>query len=499
MLSHLVVVHYHLRPGGVRRVIELALPAIAAACQSLECVTLAVGEAADEEWIERLRRALGRVRLGVHCDPAFHYASEADGELPGLAVERALRHADAVWVHNPALGRNLPLVRALSASAAKREIPLLFHHHDFWFENRWARWREMRAAGGTSLDVVARAFFAPRAVHATINRFDHEVLHRHFGERAVWLPNPAPRAPEPAPERVRAAREWLARELGDNAPVWLCPTRLLRRKNLAEAILLARWLRPEAWLVTTAAVSSDDERDYAHRLQAAAERHSWRVRFELVARNGDAAPGIAELKAASEAVLLTSVQEGFGLPYVEAVAARRPLLARRLPNVMPDLERWGFSLPHTYDEVWIDADCLDLPREHERQRKVWGAWRSLLPETCLTLAKRQKLGTPLPFSRLTLEGQLEVLARDSEETWGRCARWNPLLREWRPLAAAGALQIAEWPEDADRELGGEACARRFLDALKVDSRVEADAAKRAQNDFIRQRLGAGFLIPLLMQ
>jgi hypothetical protein len=35
--------------------------------------------------------------------------------------------------------------------------------------------------------------------------------------------------------------------------------------------------------------------------------------------------------------------------------------------------------------------------------------------------------------------------------------------------------------------------------LKVDSRVEADAAKRVQNDFIRQRLGAGFLIPLLMQ
>lgn len=499
MLSHLVVVHYHLRPGGVRRVIELALPAIAAACPSLECVTLAVGEAADEEWIARLRGALGRVGLGVRCDPAFHYASEAGGELPGLAVERALRHADAVWVHNPALGRNLPLARALAGAATLRGIPLLFHHHDFWFENRWARWQEMRAAGGTTLNIVARGLFAPKAVHATINRFDHEVLGRHFGERAVWLPNPAPRAPEPAPGRVRVAREWLARELGDDAPVWLCPTRLLRRKNLAEAILLARWLRPEAWLVTTAAVSSDDERDYARRLQAAAERHGWRVRFELVARNGGAAPGIAELKAASEAVLLTSVQEGFGLPYVEAVTARRPLIARRLANVMPDLQRWGFSLPHTYDEVWIDADCLDLGRERERQRKVWGAWRSLLPESCQSLATCPKLGTPLPFSRLTVEGQLEVLARDPEETWGRCAQWNPLLREWRPLAAAGALQIAEWPAEADLELGGEAYARRFLEALKVDSRVEAGATKRAQDDFIRQRLGAEFLIPLLMQ
>ncbi|OYV85625.1 MAG: hypothetical protein B7Z73_13210, partial [Planctomycetia bacterium 21-64-5] len=39
---------------------------------------------------------------------------------------------------------------------------------------------------------------------------------------------------------------WLSEQLGDDAPVWLMPCRLLRRKNLAEALLLARWLRPEA-------------------------------------------------------------------------------------------------------------------------------------------------------------------------------------------------------------------------------------------------------------
>lgn len=498
MLSHLVVVHYHLRPGGVRRVIELALPAIAAESRSLRRVTLAVGEAGDEEWIARLRAELCGVALEVFCDPAFHYTSETRGEFPGPGMERVLRQADAVWMHNPALGRNLPLVRALAGCAAMRGIPVVFHHHDFWFENRWARWREMRASGATSLGAVAKTLFAPGAVHVTINRFDHEVLSRHFGDRALWLPNLAPRAPSPTARRVRAARDWLARGLGDDAPVWLCPTRMLRRKNLAEAILLARWLRPEAWLVTTAAVSSDDERDYAEQLRAAAERHGWRVRFELVAKNGDA-PGIAELKAASEAVLLTSVQEGFGLPYVEAVAARRPLLARRLPNVMPDLERWGFSLPHTYDEIWIDAACLHVGRERERQREAWWAWRSRLPKSCQPLAAQMESGMPLPFSRLTLEGQLEVLARDPAETWSRCAQWNPLLREWRPLAAAGTLQIAEWPEIADRELGGEAYARRFLEALRLESKADIGAPTRAQDDFIRQRLGAPFLIPLLMQ
>ena len=45
---NLVVIHYHLRPGGVRRIIELALPEIASAVpMPLESITLASGELPD--------------------------------------------------------------------------------------------------------------------------------------------------------------------------------------------------------------------------------------------------------------------------------------------------------------------------------------------------------------------------------------------------------------------------------------------------------------------
>ena len=43
-------------------------------------------------------------------------------------------------------------------------------------------------------------------------------------------------------------------------------------------------------------------------------------------------------------MMLTSAQEGFGLPYLEAAALRKPLIARHLPNVVPDLLELGFSL-----------------------------------------------------------------------------------------------------------------------------------------------------------
>ncbi|MFM8717229.1 MAG: hypothetical protein ACKOF3_10710, partial [Spartobacteria bacterium] len=46
--DHLLVVHYHWRPGGVRRVVELTLPDIAAAAGDALSVTLLSGGAPGE-------------------------------------------------------------------------------------------------------------------------------------------------------------------------------------------------------------------------------------------------------------------------------------------------------------------------------------------------------------------------------------------------------------------------------------------------------------------
>jgi glycosyltransferase involved in cell wall biosynthesis len=513
--KRVVVVHYHLRPGGVRRVIELALPAIARAAPDLSEIVLAVGEADDPAWVESLRGAMGKVALRVKVEPSFRYLAEQRASAESVrarllsAMEPLLHDTDVVWIHNPALGRNPILSDVIAREAARRKISVVFHHHDFWFENRWARWPEMRAAGYPTLDAVARVVFPvqPGIVHATINRLDHSILHREFGRRAVWLPNPAVRGGPPAPERIRAAGEWFARQLDDSGPIWLCPTRLLRRKNLAEAILLTRWLRPEAWMVSTAGVSSENEESYARRLTDAARKNGWRVRFSLLAGAGSDAPRMEELKAASEVVLLTSIQEGFGLPYLEAVAAGRPLLARRLPNVAPDLRRWGFRLPHTYPEVWIDAQCFDIRREQKRQRTLWNRWRAALPSACRGLIESPPFASadvqerPLAFSRLTLDAQIEILSRPAEETWKLCRRWNPMLCRWKPLAAAGRLESAAWPATADRELGAEAWAARFLHAIDGvgQNPLSANASTSTQRAFIEQRLGADFLFPLLME
>jgi hypothetical protein len=340
----LIIVHFHLRPGGVRTVIELATPFLLREMPSIERVILATGEARDADWNAEFRRRLAPTPIELMVEPTFRYISEQTS-TPTLAgrirraLERLLASAEPalVWAHNLSVGRNLILARELVRVCDMHERTIVMHHHDWWFDNRWRRWPEMRRLGIRTLREAARIVFPtkPCIRIATINRADASVLQRHFGKRAAWLPNLAERAPAPSAARVRAARAWLREVIGDHAPVWLLPSRLLRRKNIAEALLLTRWLRPEAALVVTGGVSSADENSYAQRLADATRRHHWRLHFGVLSSDDRRQPSVRELLAASECVLITSVQEGFGLPFVEAADSARPLIARHLPNVMP--------------------------------------------------------------------------------------------------------------------------------------------------------------------
>jgi len=512
-----VIVHSHYRPGGVRRVIELALPGLAVALRPrVTEIVLAGGEAPDAGWLAGVRAAAGAVPVNLAIEPALGYVSEH--RRPPVSAARRIRAALArilagmtpggalVWAHNLGLGRNLLLAEALPVACAAQGVPLVLHQHDWWFDNRWARWPEMRRSGFRTLAAVAAAILPARSGvrHAAINQADAAMLGRFLGRSAGWLPNPAAPAGRPAVTLVRRARRWLRETLGDDGPVWLVPCRLLRRKNLAEALLLTRWLRPEAWLVTTGKVSSADEEAYAAALTGAARRHGWRLRLSVLGGGEANRPTVDELLGASEVVLLTSLQEGFGLPNLEAAAAGRPLIARTLPNIAPDLARFGFRFPQAYDDLWIDARLFDVRAERRRQAERWGNWRRGLPAPCRAQAGRPALLTgralpaAVPFSRLTLTAQLEVLAHPAPESWACCLAHNPWLAAWRRRAAEGALQPSAWPPGASRRLDGAAYARRFIRLLRAPaSTPPAGAGRRAMEAFIRAKLAGENQYPLL--
>ena len=515
MVVQLVLIHYHFRPGGVRRVIEMAIPHIARAVNGTS-VLIASGEAPDAVWLRHFRELLTPLPVRVLVCPAFSYVSEQSAtplEIQGkirAAMQEIFDTAGSrnalVWAHNLGLGRNLLLTSEVVKACESRQTLLIAHHHDWWLDNRWQRWEEMRRSGFRTLDAVAKTVFptGKRVIHVAINHEDASILQRHFSGRTHWIPNPSEPPSSPTPERIRSASSWLRERLKTDAPVWLIPCRLLRRKNIAEALLLARWLRPEAWLVTTGAVSSADEVAYGQKLERTARREGWPLRLGILADNERDKPSVPELLAASEAVLLTSIQEGFGLPNLEAVAAARPLIARRLSNVAPDLAEFGFKFPQTYDEVLVAPDLFNWEAEAQRQKEIFQIWIRQLPRACQrwatppTLTASRETPHPVPFSRLTLTAQLEVLCTPPTESWKSCARLNPFLPTWKRRAAEARLKVAKWPPAASKWLAGSTYGARFAEIVGSHApEGTVSSGKAAQEEFIRSRLDPAHQFPLL--
>src|SRR5262249_31124338 len=160
---------------------------------------------------------VGGVTVDIFVEPAFGYLSEQSSSRGTVtnrirvALDRLLAGADGrntlVWAHNLGIARNLILTRELVRACERRGVTLVAHHHDWWFDNRWLRWPEMRRFGFRTLAVAARTIFpeTARVRHVTINRADARVLQHHFGKRvASWLPNLTPRDSAPEPLRVQA-------------------------------------------------------------------------------------------------------------------------------------------------------------------------------------------------------------------------------------------------------------------------------------------------------
>lgn len=496
--------------------IELATPHLLRQLGPVESVVVACGEAADRKWNRNFQRLLHPVPVKFLVEPAINYISEQ--RLVPRRITRAIsaalkkamgstRKDDClVWAHNLGIGRNLILSHEVIRACAARNVPLVSHHHDWWFDNRWLRWPEMRRSGYHTLNAVARAVFPQVSIlrHAAINRADSAMIENGFPDREAWLPNPAAHDNRPPAAKIQGARRWLLHKLGGHeAPVWILPCRLLRRKNVAEALLLTRWLRPEAWLVITGGVSSADELPYYQRLTEAAHHHHWRLRLGVLQGDEMRKPSVPELLAASEAVMLTSIQEGFGLPFLEAASAQRPLIARQLPNIAPDLKQFGFHFPQYYADILVDPRLFNWKNEYDRQTRMFHSWKSHLPQRCRGWAETPALlafqqPQPVPFSRLTLTAQIEVLSEPARLSWALCAPLNPFLTRWQRRALQGRLQTTPWPRQANRWLGGPAYAQRFHRIAYPDgpARPQPDPAT-TQESFIREKLRAEHLFPLL--
>ncbi|MES2466639.1 MAG: glycosyltransferase [Verrucomicrobiota bacterium] len=421
----LVVFHYHDRPGGVRQVISRGLPRLVERLGRVAEVILLMGEMTDPDWVKGLEVSLAGVPLRVVTHRELGYLSGRDQALGGEAVERVqelLSGQDVlVWAHNLSVGRNVPLLRHLPDWCASAGARLWLHHHDWWWDGRWARWADWQASGIADLEEALELSIptGPHLRHWCVNQADLAWLQTRAGASARWVGNPLPELAYPDKSEVHAARAWL-QSLTQGRRLWLAPVRALRRKNLAEALLLAQQQDEPTCLVTTGGPSSPAEVPPWEALCAAAARHHWPLVPAVLAQGAricnpprwpglSSIPSLTAILSASDAIAMPSLQEGFGLPYLEAAALEKPLLARALPDVSANLNALGCALPGTYNKLPVAPGSFNAARESIRLAGRWALLRSSLPEILRMDLEPIQTVEGTDFGCLSLEAQMEVL------------------------------------------------------------------------------------------
>jgi hypothetical protein len=390
-----VMVHYHLDPGGVTRVIERASYTFHAA--GIPHVILAGGNPGNHP-----------------SKPNVHY-------LAGLSYQDSGNRKDAItlldrmravtrshfgsapvawWFHNHALGKNplVPEVVRLLADSGER---LILHIHDL-IEN--GRPHNLPR-------VIERGFLypvAPRIHYVFLNSRDRNVFINAGlpGNQARLIAN-----------LTVAQQSAVGNPDAPPAPVVFYPVRGIRRKNLGELLMIA--LLAPTGIRFAVSRSPDNPGDRAHHdfWVRQAMLHSLPVDFAVSGRlppPGGVDPSFESWATASTHRLTTSIEEGFGLTLFEAIADRKPVIGRRLSNIADQIPR--NLTDHLYDHLlvpssWVDSERLRRTLSHclSSIANAWGhSFDPDFPEEVMGYLNRSD---HLDFGNLPEAIQAELVTR----------------------------------------------------------------------------------------
>ena len=404
----IAIVHYHLKRGGVTRVVENTVPSLLN--HGHEVVILASDASglggdfpAPVRKVPELAYQTGshRVALDVLEDSLREQALSALGQGPD------------VWhIHNHHLAKNTTLTR-LVAKLAEDGERLLLHIHDFPEDGRAGNYDVLRTDLGSE-EQLRRYLYpvAPTVYYGLLNRRDVGAMIAAGvpEDRIRLLPNPivgakATREVTPLPE-IEADR------------LFLYPTRAIRRKNLGEFLLWAAMANSGDKFACTLAPDNPTARPMYDRWVQFADELKLPVEFELGNRTS---ASFEDLVAGSDGLLTTSVAEGFGLAYLEPWLFNRRLVGRNLPLITSDFVEAGVDLDGLYDLLAIPLEWLDTV--------------SLKRELSVALTRvYQQYGVPLDpdlveatWFGMTREGQIDFgrLPEGFQETVIRRVMLNP--------------------------------------------------------------------------
>jgi hypothetical protein len=425
----IVLIHYHLKTGGVTTVLQQQIAALRDVCDLL----VLTGD-----------RAAATLPCSVVQIPALGY--DRPGEhppSPARIAEQVLQVISKKWpggcdvlhVHNPILAKNRQFLQLLH-SLHQAGINLFLQVHDFAEDGR--------------PDAYFEAAYPADCHYGVINRRDYRIL-----RKAGLTPDGLHLIPN-------TVRPFIFDDTCRMKPQIVYPVRAIRRKNVGEAILLSLFFnRGQRLAITQPPNSPADAASYGDWVTWA-QTNQLPIVFEAGRKEN-----LATLLAVSESVITTSITEGFGLAFLEPWTAGKLLWGRRLDDICSDHESNGVDLQSLYDRIDVPLNWIDASDYHQRWHDAVAAAAKRYGHTFPAEAIRRAFsiatkGGIVDFGMLDETGQRQVLDRllSDASTSDELVHLNPWLRHADDVRYASTL--VDRNREAIRQQYGKARYRRQL-------------------------------------
>ncbi|MEM5948153.1 glycosyltransferase family 1 protein [Spirochaetia bacterium 38H-sp] len=412
----LLIFHYHLKPGGVTSVI---VDSIKAFLQDNDSWTVRVITGSSED-TEAFKNRLGvfAQRVILQVEPLVGYAeedldeqdaSERISDIKSL-LERLCDEERVFWIHNFHLGKNPYFTEAVIRLAQEGRQKIVLHVHDFPESGRYINLGRIRKYVKGPLYPTSN-----NVRYALINNRDVRILsHAGIPEDMIFLLD-NPYHPldfgEYTEEKKNSLQDVL--KIGQNKKLFLSPVRAIRRKNILESALIS--IMVDVVYGVSLPGTSGQEVHYSE-LVARCMRDTGNISsLGITAENsGISFPSV--LKSA-DSLISSSVQEGFGYLFLQAIDSARPLIARRL-DIIDGFDHIFENYPvFLYEHFFIPTGFFDINTEHigKKYQKKIDKLASYVPES-VTIELKEEINNivqkeRVEFSFLPVEMQEKVLLK----------------------------------------------------------------------------------------
>ena len=343
------IVHYHLQPGGVTRVIENTLQAWESAGTKIESVVIS-GRTYPGNSIKTTRVVEGL----DYALPEQAIDSAVLAERLEQAARESLGGNPDIWhIHNHSLGKNPSLPQALTALAEKGAFMLL-HPHDFAEDGRPGNYQCLQSCYPTTYPCSERIHYA------ALNHRDLSFLQQML----AGLPGKAHLLANAIPHSDNLSHGKDCPDLPDN--LYLYPVRAVRRKNLGELALLAA-SHPDKYFANSLGPTNPNFEDQFKEWKDFAINQNLNLSFGL---GEDCTASFPQMVGHAKAIVTTSVAEGFGLGFLEPWTYGKGLCGRNLPEITSDFTTLGIDLSHLYNRCDVNLTLLDEPSLLKREIQI---------------------------------------------------------------------------------------------------------------------------------